>query len=149
MGSDVKPKKHFWPDFLIVTSNSPLTFHLVLLGHLLFSTQQQNKQELLSSGALLSVIGLSTGTIHACLNYKQTVPLSTKALESFITIVQNPLKYFLYSCPSAVHSFSNSCQIVTCHRSSGPTENHQSQTRSQNPASPFSCPSNCPAFRVK
>lgn len=31
----------------------------VVLGRLLFSTEQQNKQELLSSGALLSVIGVS------------------------------------------------------------------------------------------
>lgn len=139
----------FWPDFLIVNSNSPLTFHLELLGHLLFSTEQQNKQELLSSSALLSVNGVSTGTVHACSKYKQTVPLSTKALESFfLIIVQNPLKYFLSSCPSDIHSFSHSHSFLTCHRSSGPTENRQPQTRSQNPTSPFSCPSNCPAFRV-
>lgn len=41
------------------------------------------------------------------------------------------------------------CKIPTCHISSGPTENHQSQTQSQNPTSPFSCPTSCPALRVK
>lgn len=40
-------------------------------------------------------------------------------------------------------------KLLTCHISSGPTENHQSQTRSQNPASPFSCPTSCPALGVK
>lgn len=40
------------------------------------------------------------------------------------------------------------CKFPTCHISSGPTENHQSQTQSQNPASPFSCPTSCPALRV-
>lgn len=50
---------------------------------------------------------------------------------------------------SPYKSLFRCCKFPTCHISSVPTENHQSQTQSQNPASPFSCPTSCPALRVK